>query len=154
MNAQRAVHRNESVADRFAAGGARSALAARSDRETPYARRKRHEHPRVVAVRARRLRPVFVDEVAVAQVLDAGAAQCAQPGERRRIGADRDEDVHPVACAFERRTVARRAEKNERLQLTQPGVFRVARVMAGTSHDQAAHAVADDDQFFDRPPPR
>ena len=59
-----------------------------------------------------RARPVLVEQVAVAQVGDAGAAQPAQARERRGIGRRAQQRVDPLAGALERRAVVRGAEED------------------------------------------
>ncbi len=66
--------------------------------------------------------PVLVEQVAVAQVGDAGAAQLAQARERRRVGRGAEQQVDPVAAALERRAVVRRAEEDEVVEARRPAL--------------------------------
>src|SRR6516162_10206315 len=51
--------------------------------------------------------PVFVEQIAVTQVGDAGAADFDQSSERRTVRAQAQEDTHPVTAALQRRTMVR-----------------------------------------------
>ena len=57
--------------------------------------------------------PVFVEEVAVAEVGDAGAPKLAEFGERGGLGIGGEEDVDPVAGSFERGAVVGGGEEDD-----------------------------------------
>jgi hypothetical protein len=71
-NSECAIHRNESVSARALAG---TGLTGRRDREASHAGRKRDRRARLALASL----PVVVDDVAVAKVLYAGAADLAEP---------------------------------------------------------------------------
>src|SRR5258705_5245293 len=87
--------------------------------------------------------PVFVEQVAVAKIGDAGAPQHAEPRKRRRVRASPHERLQPVAAALERRAMMRRAEEDDRLQDVAPGARRI-RLAVGAADDEPSHAVRDD----------
>src|SRR5271165_3158680 len=91
--------------------------------------------------------PIFVHQVSVAQVGDAGAADLAEPREGSRIRRLAQNDVDPIADALERRAVMRRAEKDELAQFLPPLAARLLAIGAGASRDEAAHTMADADEI-------
>ena len=112
-------------------------------------RGERHRVPQV----GRRLEsiaafPVFIQQIAVPQVGDAGAANSGEPEEGRRVWTELQNHVYPVASAFQRRPVVRRAEKDESGQTARPPVARRGAVVVGTPRYQAAKTVRDNRQLF------
>ena len=93
--------------------------------------------------------PVLVQEGAVAQVGDAGAAHLAEPAEGGGVKRLAEDHIDPIADPFERRAMVGRSEKDELLELAPPRVARRLGVETGAAGDEAAHAVADDDEVFD-----
>jgi hypothetical protein len=90
---------------------------------------------------------VFVDHVAVAEVGDTRAAEVPQLRERRAVAVGVEEHVNPVPSALERRAVVRRAERDEGAELRSPRRLLRFRVEAGAAGHEAAHAVAEEDDF-------
>src|SRR5262249_784812 len=90
---------------------------------------------------------VAAGDGAVAQIGDAGAAQHAEGRERRAVGRPAQRALDEVAGALERRAEVRRAPEDEGREAAQPRVARGRGGVAGGAGDQAAHAVADDDDF-------
>ncbi len=77
--AERTVHRHQAVAQQPVARLALVGPQHAGHRVAGHARRQRHRRARIVAVgEAVGTAPVFVEQAAVAQVGDAGAAQLAQ----------------------------------------------------------------------------
>jgi len=101
------------------------------------------------AVRQRHRRGIG-QHAAMAQVLDAGAAQLAQAAEGRRVRAHVEQLVDPAACALQRRALVRRAKENHLLQQRRPAEPACGRLLAGTARHQPAHAVAHDRQRLQR----
>jgi hypothetical protein len=58
--------------------------------------------------------PVLVEEIAVSEIRDAGAADRAETSEGPGIGRLPDQAMQSVAGALERRAMVRRAEEDER----------------------------------------
>ncbi len=100
------------------------------------------------------MRPVLVEDAAVAQVGNARAADLRQAGQRRGVGAELEDDIDPVAAAFQGCAMVGGAEKDQLPQMIQPAMAGEPAVVAGAARQQAAHAVADDHQLFDRHRPR
>jgi hypothetical protein len=93
--------------------------------------------------------PVLIHEVPVAKIGHAGAADLAEAPEGGGIGRLAEHDVDPGAKPLERRAVVGRSEKDELLELAAPGMLGFFAVFAGAARDEAAHAVADDDEVLD-----
>lgn len=117
MAAERARHRNEPVADKPVAEAAGFPGGGRRDRVARDVLGQRDASARIALMRETiAALPILVDEVAVAKVGDAGAADPAEPGERGRIGDFSKDEMDPAADSFKRRSVVRRAEKDELAQ--------------------------------------
>ncbi len=93
--------------------------------------------------------PIVVEEVAVAQVGDAGAANGGDARERRTVWRRVEQGMKPVTGAFQHRAFVRRAEEDERSQVFRPAVACLAGVVPGAAGQQTAATVADDRQFAD-----
>ena len=145
-----AAHGYESITQETVTDVAGLLARRRGHRVTLHAVRQRHGLAGVARTREPVAAfPVLVQHVAVAQVGDAGTADLSQPGEWGGIGGRAQNHVDPVAAAFQRRAVVRRAEENEFAKLSQPIVACGHTVMAGAPGYQPAHAVGDDHQFLD-----
>ena len=94
--------------------------------------------------------PVGILHRPVAQVGDAGAAELAEARERHRVRARGEQPVDAVPAALQRRTVVRRAEKDQRADEARPRLPFRRPDRAGAADHQPSHAVADEDQFAQR----
>src|SRR5208282_3698600 len=92
--------------------------------------------------------PIFIQQVAVTQIGDAGAANLAEAGQRGSVRARLQDEVYPVPYALQRHSMVRRAEEDESVQPLRPPVARRRAVVAGTTGNQAAQAVAHDGKLF------
>src|SRR5262245_46678590 len=91
------------------------------------------------------LRPLLVNRVAVAQILDADAPRLEDlRGNLGARGVERGKHALQEVDAFlERRTEVRRPDAEHVGQLLDPGMAFELAVVRGAPRDQAAHAVAD-----------
>ena len=97
--------------------------------------------------------PVAVDQRALAQVADAGAAAAQEAAERARLG-HRVQRVRGVVDALrERRAQVRRAERDDVAHQPDPPLPALAGLAGGAARDQPAHRVPDqrDLLHLDRP---
>ena len=119
--------------------------AVRGPREERHLRaRGRAQGIRVAAL------PVAVDERALAQVADAGAAPAQEAPERTRLG-DRVERVRGVVHALrDRRAQVRRAERDDVPDAAGPGVPGLGALVGGAARDEPAHRVADERDLLHR----
>src|SRR6185295_992841 len=125
MAAEGAPQGHETVAEEWAAKVARRPSLAPSDREAIHARRQRHRPARVVAgPEAVATEPILVEEIAVTEIGDAGAAHLAEAREGRGVGGPLQDSVEPVSATLEGRAVVRCPEKDERAQPMPPCMSR------------------------------
>ena len=149
--AERAVQRHQAVAEQAVPQVAARSADAGGGGMAAHAGRQRHRLPAVGTTReAVAADPVLVEQKAVAQVGDAGAAHLAQPGKRCRVGCGAQHDVDPVAGAFERRAVVRRAQADQIVHPRRPGVAGHRAAVQRAAQQQASHAVAEQHQPLDR----
>jgi hypothetical protein len=90
----------------------RAVVAAMAQQRTPSGsgtnRRRSPPREAVAAV------PVLVDEIAVAKIGDAGAADLAEPRKRRGVGAAAQQRIDDVAAALHRSPMVRSPEEHQR----------------------------------------
>ena len=96
------------------------------------------------------IQPIFVEQVAEAQVADAGGAQPTDPHDRRDVRAHREQRLRQIASALEWCTVMWRAEEHEALHRREPTVPGAPPVLACSARDQTAHAVTEQHELRDR----
>jgi hypothetical protein len=86
----------------------------------------------------------------MAQILDAGAANFAQPCERCGVRAGLEQKIRAGACAFRSSTEMRCPQEHKIIDAIRPGVASPRGVVDCRAGDQAAHAVRDDHQSLER----
>ena len=113
MDSKRAVQRHDSVAKDAIMKVADLLAGCRCDREAFHASRKRHGLSRVAHMfEAVSSLPIAFQQIAVAKVGDSGAANPAKPRNRRGVRQFSQCEVEPLAAAFKRGAVVRRAKKD------------------------------------------
>jgi hypothetical protein len=77
--------------------------------------------------------PILVEQIAVAQVGDAGATNGSDARERRTVWSQVEEGVKPVANTLERGALVRCAKEDEASQVFRPAVAGLGAVIVGTA---------------------
>lgn len=92
--------------------------------------------------------PIFVEQIAIAQVGNARTSEVTQTSEGRRIRTETETQVEPITSTLQQRTVVRRTEEYEVTQMLGPEMAcHHAIVVCATGH-QASHAVGKDRELF------
>ena len=142
MVAHRARNRHQTIADQSALQSRVPGGQTRGHRITGDALRQRDDARR----RGIACVPILIEEGAMAQIRDAGAANFGEPGDPGRVGDFADDALYPMTDALERRSVMRRSKKDQLVQFPSPERIGLFGVMTGAARHKAAHAVADDRQ--------